>query len=109
MKPRVAITVGDPAGIGAEIAIKAAADVAVTSVCHPILYGPSSPDDLARFPRARVSAEAGRAAYDGIVRAVADAREGRVHAVATAPVNKEAFAAAGLPWKGHTDLLAHLT
>jgi len=32
-----------------------------------------------------------------------------VHAVATAPVNKLAFSRAGLPWKGHTDLLAHLT
>lgn len=34
---------------------------------------------------------------------------GRVDAVATAPVNKEAFRLAGLPWSGHTDLLAHLT
>jgi 4-hydroxythreonine-4-phosphate dehydrogenase len=32
-----------------------------------------------------------------------------VSAIATAPVNKLAFARAGLPWKGHTDLLAHLT
>ena len=109
MKPRVAITVGDPAGIGPEIATKAAADSAVTSVCDPVLYGPWSDEDLAHFPRARITAEAGRAAYEAIVRAVEDAREGRVHAVATAPVNKEAFAAAGLPWKGHTDLLAHLT
>jgi 4-hydroxythreonine-4-phosphate dehydrogenase len=34
---------------------------------------------------------------------------GRVDAVATAPINKEAFALAGLPWHGHTELLAHLT
>ena len=34
---------------------------------------------------------------------------GRIDAIATAPINKEAFAAAGLPWRGHTDLLAHLT
>ena len=34
---------------------------------------------------------------------------GRVDAIATAPVSKEAFALAGLPWKGHTDLLGHLT
>jgi 4-hydroxythreonine-4-phosphate dehydrogenase len=32
-----------------------------------------------------------------------------VDAIATAPVNKEAFRLAGLPWTGHTDLLAHLT
>jgi 4-hydroxythreonine-4-phosphate dehydrogenase len=40
---------------------------------------------------------------------VKDAQSGVVAAVATAPVNKLAFARAGLPWKGHTDLLAHLT
>jgi 4-hydroxythreonine-4-phosphate dehydrogenase len=55
-----------------------------------------------------VSAEAGRAAYDAVVRAVAAARAGEVEAIATAPVNKLAFARAGLPWKGHTDLIAHL-
>jgi 4-hydroxythreonine-4-phosphate dehydrogenase len=44
-----------------------------------------------------------------IVRAVQDAIAGRVDAIATAPVSKEAFGLAGLPWKGHTDLLAHLT
>jgi 4-hydroxy-L-threonine phosphate dehydrogenase PdxA len=56
----------------------------------------------------RVSPEAGRAAYDTIVRAVQAAWKGDVDAIATAPVNKAAFAKAGLPWKGHTDLLAHL-
>jgi len=35
--------------------------------------------------------------------------DGTVQAVATAPVNKEAFRLAGLQWAGHTDLLAHLT
>ena len=34
---------------------------------------------------------------------------GRIAAVATAPINKEAFAAARVPWRGHTELLAHLT
>ena len=37
------------------------------------------------------------------------AKRGDVDAIATAPINKLAFAEAGLPWKGHTDLLAHLT
>ena len=57
----------------------------------------------------QLSADAGRAAFDAICAAVADAQAGTVHAVATAPVNKLAFSRAGLPWKGHTDLLAHLT
>ena len=108
-RPRIGVTVGDPAGIGPEIARKAAADAALASACEIVLYGPSRDDDAARFERGRVSAAAGRAAYDAIVEATRDAQAGRIDAVATAPINKEAFAAAGLPWRGHTDLLAHLT
>jgi 4-hydroxythreonine-4-phosphate dehydrogenase len=105
-KPRVAITTGDPAGIGPEIAARAAADPSVLDACEPRLYGPP---DGASFDSGILSAAAGRAAYESIVKAVDDARSGRVDAIATAPVNKEAFRLAGLPWAGHTDLLAHLT
>ncbi len=108
-RPRVGVTVGDPAGIGPEIAQKAAADSRVSSICEVVLYGPSSDPELGRFQRGCVSADAGRAAYEAIVAATSDARAGRIDAIATAPINKEAFAAAGLPWRGHTDLLAHLT
>ncbi|MGE5833744.1 MAG: 4-hydroxythreonine-4-phosphate dehydrogenase PdxA [Acidobacteriota bacterium] len=106
--PVIAVTVGDPSGIGPEIAVKAARDPRVVAECRPRLYGPHTPADLARFPPGRISAESARAAYDAIVQAVGDARKGHVAAIATAPVNKEAFAAAGLSWRGHTDLLAHL-
>jgi 4-hydroxythreonine-4-phosphate dehydrogenase len=106
MKPRIAITSGDPAGIGPEVAARAAADPRVLAVCDPIVYGPSNG---ATFLAGVLSGAAGRSAYDVIVRAVADAQLGAVQAMATAPVNKEAFRLAGLPWSGHTDLLAHLT
>jgi 4-hydroxythreonine-4-phosphate dehydrogenase len=106
MKPRVAITAGDPAGIGPEVAARAAADPRVLAACEPVIYGPP---DGAAFAAGELSAAAGRAAYDVIVRAVADAQSGAVQAIATAPVNKEAFRLAGLEWSGHTDLLAHLT
>ena len=76
--------------------------------CRPRLYGPHAPADLARFPAGRISADSAQAAYDAIVQAVSDARGGQVDAIATSPVNKAAFAAAGLSWRGHTDLLAHL-
>jgi 4-hydroxythreonine-4-phosphate dehydrogenase len=109
IRPRVGVTVGDPAGIGPEIARKAAADPRVSACCDVVLYGPSTDAALAAFPRGRVSAEAGRAAYDAVTRAVADAQAHVIDAIATAPINKEAFAAAGLPWRGHTDLLGHLT
>jgi 4-hydroxythreonine-4-phosphate dehydrogenase len=108
-KPRIAITTGDPAGIGPEIARRAATDPTVLTLCEPIVYGPSSDEELAAFAPGRLTAEAGRAAYDAIVRAVGDAMAKRIAAIATAPINKQAFALAGLPWKGHTDLLAHLT
>ena len=104
--PRVAITVGDPAGIGPEIALAAAADPRVREVCEPIVMGP--PPGLA-VAVGQASAAAGKAAYDTIVAAVRAAERGEVDAMATAPVSKEAFALAGLPWKGHTDLLGHLT
>jgi 4-hydroxythreonine-4-phosphate dehydrogenase len=103
--PRIALTTGDPAGIGPEIVAKAAADPAVRAVCEPIVFAatPSGP-----FEVGRVSAVAGQAAYDTIVSAVTAARRGEVDAIATAPINKLAFSQAGIPWKGHTDLLAHL-
>lgn len=106
MKPRVALTVGDPAGIGPEIAAKAATDARVLEVCDPIIY---LPPGTQRFEPGVLSGAAGLASYDVLLRAVADAQRGVVDAIATAPVNKEAFKLAGLPWAGHTDLLAHLT
>lgn len=97
---------GDPAGIGPEVAARAAADARVVAACAPLIY---APPNLQTFTPGLLSAGAGRAAYDTIVRAVDDVRRGEADALATAPVNKEAFRLAGLPWHGHTDLLAHLT
>ena len=104
--PRIALTVGDPAGIGPEIVRKATSDPRVREVCEPIVYAPANPQD---FAPGQLSAAAASAAYDLIVRAVDDAMAGRVAAVVTAPISKEAFSLAGLAWRGHTDLLAHLT
>ncbi len=106
-RPRIAITTGDPAGIGPEVAARALSDPRVLEVCDPVLYGEALAGP-ARFAVGRVSSEAGRAAYDAVVAAVTDAIHQRVDAVATAPISKEAFALAGLPWPGHTELLAHL-
>ena len=105
-RPRVAITVGDPAGIGPEIAARAAIDPRVLAACDPLIYGPPAG---VWFRPGALSADSGRAAYDTIVRAVEDVRRGTADAIATAPINKEAWRLAGLPWNGHTDLLAHLT
>jgi 4-hydroxythreonine-4-phosphate dehydrogenase len=81
MKPRIAITEGDPAGIGPEIAAKAARDPRVLAVCEPVIYPatPSSPVAIGQ-----VSPQAGRAAFDAIVRAVEDAKHKVVQGIATA-------------------------
>jgi len=102
---RVGITLGDPAGIGPEIARKARVDPRVLEVCDPVIFGPATLDDVRLGVE---NAAGGRAAYETIVRAVDAVRSGEVDAIATGPISKRAFALAGIPWKGHTDLLAHL-
>jgi 4-hydroxythreonine-4-phosphate dehydrogenase len=106
--PTIGITCGDPSGIGPEIAVKATHDPRVVAVCRPVLYGPHTKDELSPFPLGRVSAASGRAAYAAIESATRDAIAGSIAAIVTAPINKAAFAKAGYPWRGHTDLLAHL-
>ena len=65
--------------------------------------------DPADFAIGRVSAVCGRAAYEYIERGVRLAQEGAIAAIVTAPVNKEALAAAGVRHSGHTEILAELT
>jgi 4-phospho-D-threonate 3-dehydrogenase / 4-phospho-D-erythronate 3-dehydrogenase len=65
--------------------------------------------DLATLPRARVSAAAGRAAYEYVEAAVRLAQTKEIDGIVTAPINKEALAAAGVPHSGHTEILAKLS
>jgi 4-hydroxythreonine-4-phosphate dehydrogenase len=106
---RVGVTMGDPAGIGPEIVLKAITDPRVRAVCEPVLYGPRTAAERKRFTPGVLSADAGRAACEAIEQAVADAMAGRLDAIATGPIHKEALALAGVAWRGHTELLAHLT
>ena len=106
---RVGVTMGDPAGIGPEVALKAVADPRVTEVCDTTLYGARTAAERERFTPGVLSADAGRAAYEAVEQAVADAMAGRLDAITTGPIHKEALSLAGFPWRGHTELLAHLT
>ncbi|MCY4511145.1 MAG: hypothetical protein OXG35_29910, partial [Acidobacteria bacterium] len=81
---------GDPAGIGPEIALAAAADPRVTAVCEPVLYGPLTADERARFRPGELTAAAGRGAIDTGGRAAADALGGRAGALASGPGQQEA-------------------
>jgi 4-hydroxythreonine-4-phosphate dehydrogenase len=65
--------------------------------------------DMATLPRGEVSAAAGLAAHAYILRAVSLAQAGQIDGIVTAPINKEALAAAGVPHTGHTELLASLS
>src|SRR6476619_1256986 len=56
-----------------------------------------------------MSAAAGARSYAYIDRAVSAALSGDIGVIVTAPINKEALHAAGYPFEGHTELLAHLT
>lgn len=124
MPPRIAITLGDPRGIGPEItaaALASGVEAAITLV---------GPDDLiAELPaRARIGVgawnggtgagsgadarsralRAGALAGRAIETAAALALEGAVDAIVTAPIEKYATRVAGFPWPGHTEWLAHL-
>lgn len=72
----------------------------------PVLRASHLPADLRQ---GEVSAEAGGAAYDAIISAIDLAMSGRVAAMVTAPIHKEALAAAGVNFPGHTEILAHRT
>ena len=127
--PKLALTMGDPAGVGPELAAKAAADPGLAAVAELVLYG--CPDVIAaavaRFapgPAPRVEptgamtfaevavgencADHGLAACEAVVRATRDALAGKVDAIVTAPMSKAAVNMAGIPFTGHTELIAGL-
>jgi 4-hydroxythreonine-4-phosphate dehydrogenase len=73
--------------------------------CLPVVPCSSLPADL---PVGRIDARAGAAAHAAILRASRDAMAHRVRAVVTAPIHKEALAAAGVKHPGHTEILAEV-
>jgi 4-hydroxythreonine-4-phosphate dehydrogenase len=65
-------------------------------------------DEVLRVPPRTLDARAGRAAYDAVVTAARLALEGKVDAITTAPLHKEALNKAGFDYPGHTELLAEM-
>ena len=135
---RIAITLGDPAGVGPEVIVKAlnalpeaerrsftvvGSEEALrraNSACGTSLLFSPTPKDGAilvdevpiegRLPQiGKVDAAAGDASVRYIRRAVELALSGAVDCIVTAPINKEAMNLAGHHYDGHTGLLAHLT
>ena len=118
---RLAVTLGDPRGIGPEIAraaLGAPLDAHVTVIgaddqvadipaAHRIGLGPWNQGSGERADHARTR-RAGQLAGHAIQAAVRLAMDGEVDAIVTAPVHKHALHLAGFPWPGHTEWLAHL-
>ncbi|WP_422485399.1 4-hydroxythreonine-4-phosphate dehydrogenase PdxA [Gudongella sp. DL1XJH-153] len=65
--------------------------------------------DIESLNRGKVSGDCGKAAYQYVEKAVELAIDGRIKAIATAPVNKESLRAANVPFIGHTEMLEKLT
>lgn len=148
MKPIIGITMGDAAGVGPEVIVKALRHTSIYKEAHPIVIGDlhimerankvcgtglrivalseseewgeagfshgevacldigSLPKEL---PFGKISAEAGHAAFLYIQKAIQLAQQGKIDAICTAPLNKEALHKGGHFYPGHTEILADLT
>lgn len=145
-RPTIAITIGDPAGIGPEIALKALMEREIYELSKPILIGDvpviqyyikllnlSSKLNIVEEPQeglfeygtvdlinigiireleeiepGKISAKAGLSSAKYIEKAVELAKLKKIDAIATAPINKEAWKLAGVPHIGHTEMLGDL-
>lgn len=129
-KPAIAITVGDPNGIGPEVVLRSITHPSVRRKCTPILVGPaevfrhylrryklsipstmiletgSNPADIVP---GKVSSRAGRVSSEAIRLAVALVQEGHARALVTAPVSKKALHLARGKFPGQTEMIQHLT
>lgn len=113
-RPRIAITLGDPRGIGPEVTASALADPSVRDLADFVVVGPTG---TAQAPQVDTGTwihhgdapMAGQLAGRAIERAVAMALAGEVDGVVTAPIDKAALLAGGYAWPGHTEMLAALT
>jgi 4-hydroxythreonine-4-phosphate dehydrogenase len=112
-RPRIAVTLGDPRGIGPEVVAAALADAEVAAAAEYVRVGPEhllGAGDVAvgRWAAADGVAAAGRIAGEAIKRATEMAMAGEVDAVVTAPIDKSAFHAGGWHFPGHTEMLRDL-
>ena len=127
MKPRIALAIGDPAGIGPEVSLKAARDPQVRALCDPVLIGSrevlamhAAPCGIAldelyirdvKQPPPRigtVAPEHGRAALEAAAIAIEGALAGKYDAVVGAPHTEAAIHASGLKFDGYPSFVARI-
>jgi 4-hydroxythreonine-4-phosphate dehydrogenase len=131
MSDIIGITIGDPAGVGPEITVKALAEMDPSERSRTRIYGNRATLEAARqivgveldldplvidmaiagapLPWGRLDAAAGDAAFRFIEAAVRAAESRDIGCIVTAPINKEALNAAGHHYDGHTGMLTALT
>ncbi|MCX7935959.1 MAG: 4-hydroxythreonine-4-phosphate dehydrogenase PdxA, partial [Planctomycetota bacterium] len=128
-KPLIALTLGDPAGIGPEIALKALAQSSLRKLANFRVVGSAAVlrfyaqrfglpmpaceiDEPLPWPAreklrpGRWSKATGRASLVWVERAIELCQRGEADAMVTAPICKAAWQAAGCAFPGHTELLA---
>ncbi len=130
-KPIIGITMGDAAGIGPEVILKALAAPEIRKSITPLIIGEDfvfekikkiihfpfkKPNFLnlgaigeSDFEVGRVNKSCGKAAIAYVKKAFFLARSGKIDAFVTAPINKEAVKLSGFPYPGHTEFLAALS
>lgn len=142
----IGIPMGDPAGIGPEIVVKALADSKVNEKAKPVVIGDKGTIeqamafcnlnleikiienvedgdyrtgiinlidmnnvDIKKLEIGKVQGMAGKAAFDYIKKTTELAIAGKIDAMATTPINKEALKAGNINYIGHTEILEDLT
>lgn len=112
--PRLAVTLGDPRGIGPEIVAKMVRDGRAARDATLLLLGPSGTAvdvdvSVGAWQDGADPALAGKLAGAAIERAVEMAQTGVVDGIVTAPIDKSVLLRGGYDFPGHTEMLASLT
>lgn len=129
-RPRIAVTMGDPNGIGPEVVFKAFADAGLREAVHPMLVGAVRVFDRVRGDLGVgqytdvhtidisegyefegpdygvIDGRAGRLAMKAVEAAVDMCLDGRADAMVTAPISKESVGLGGYDIPGHTEFIA---
>jgi len=127
LKPRIAISIGDINGVGAEIALKAHGSI--KEICEPVYCIPSAIIEKAAvllgidvefdflcvdfanecvIRPGEISADSGDLSFKSFKLAVSYAKNDKAAAIVTLPINKKAWELAGINYKGHTDALSDM-
>jgi len=109
MKLVIGITCGCPCGIGPEIVAKAVSDPRVLAICELRVFGDLISPSPLRGEGQGEGASCGLVSMQAVDDAIRAVMTGEIAAIVTAPINKAHWNAAGSPFLGHTEYLAHVS